>query len=121
MIQLLPNLPGNIVGFAGSGQVDASDYETVVVPAIESALKAHARIRLIYHLGPAFTGFTSGAVWDDMKVGFSHLGAWERIAVVSDIGWVANAVRLFGFAIPCPVRTFPNKELSDAQDWIAAS
>ncbi|MEO8397911.1 MAG: STAS/SEC14 domain-containing protein [Chloroflexota bacterium] len=121
MIQLIPNLPEHVVGFAGSGQVDASDYETVIIPAIESALEAHGRIRFIYHLGPEFTGFTSGAMWDDMKVGFGHLGSWERIAVVSDIGWVANAIRLFAFAIPCPVRVFSNEELAGALIWIAAT
>ncbi len=120
MIELLPNLPEHVVGFAASGQVDASDYGTVVVPAIESALKAHGRIRLLYHLGPAFTGFTPEAMWDDMKVGVEHLSAWERIAVVSDKGWVTNAIRLFGFAIPCPVRVFSNAELSKAEGWITA-
>ncbi|MEO7642402.1 MAG: STAS/SEC14 domain-containing protein [Ramlibacter sp.] len=121
MIELLPDLPGHVVGIAASGQVDASDYETVIVPAIESALKAHGRIRVLYHLGPAFTGFTSEAMWDDVKVGLAHLKAWERIAVVSDTGWITHAVRLFGFAIPCPVRVFSNKEFSKARDWIAAS
>ncbi|MEO8385766.1 MAG: STAS/SEC14 domain-containing protein [Betaproteobacteria bacterium] len=119
MIQPIPNLPAHVVGFAGFGQVDASDYETVFVPAIESALKAHGRIRVIYHLGPEFTGFTSGAMWEDMKLGFRHLASWERIAVVSDIDWVANAIRLFAFAIPCPVRVFSNAEFADALSWIA--
>lgn len=121
MIELLPNLPEHVVGFVASGQVDASDYETVVVPAIESALKAHERVRLLYHLGPSLTGFTPGAMWDDMKVGIAHLSAWEKIAVVSDNGWVTNAIGLFGFAIPCPVRVLSNAELAKAQDWITAS
>jgi hypothetical protein len=121
VIELLPNLPGHVVGFAASGQVEASDYKTVVVPAIEAALKAHERVRLLYHLGPAFTGFTTEAMWDDMKVGIAHLRAWERIAVVSDNAWVANAIRLFGFAIPCPVRVFSNAEFSKAGGWILAS
>jgi hypothetical protein len=121
VIELLSNLPGHVVGIAASGQVDASDYETVIVPAIESALRAHGRIRLLYHLGPAFTGFTSAAMWDDMKVGMAHLWAWERIAVVSDKDWIINGIRLFSFAIPYPVRVFANMDFSKAPDWIAAS
>lgn len=121
MIELLPNLPGHVVGIAASGQVDAGDYETVIVPAIESALKAHGRVRVLYELGPAFTGFTSAAMWDDMKLGMAHLRSWERIAVVSDKDWIANAVWLFAFAVPCPVRVFSIKEFSKARDWISAS
>lgn len=120
MIQLLPNLPEHVVGIVASGQVNASDYETVIIPAIESALKTHGRIRILYQLGPAFTGFTSGAMWDDMEVGFAHLKAWERIAVVTDEGWIAGATRLFGFAMPCPVRVFSNEEFAEAANWIAA-
>ncbi|MEP7371198.1 MAG: STAS/SEC14 domain-containing protein [Nitrosospira sp.] len=121
MIHLLPGLPEHVVGMVASGQVNASDYETVVIPAIESALKTHGRIRILYQLGPAFTGFTSGAMWDDMKVGLAHLKTWERIAVVTDEDWVAGATRLFGFAMPCPVRVFPNKEFAEAANWIAAT
>jgi len=55
-----------------------------------------------------------------MEVGFAHLKAWERIAVVTDEGWIAGATRLFGFAMPCPVRVFSNEEFAEAANWIAA-
>jgi hypothetical protein len=121
LIHLLPNLPAHVVGIVASGQVDANDYETVIIPAIESALKSHERIRMLYQLGSEFAGITPGAMWDDMKVGFGHLKAWERIAVVTDEGWIAGAIRLFGFAMPCPVRVFSNKEFSEAHNWITAA
>lgn len=120
MIELLPDLPEHVVGIVASGQVNANDYETVIMPAIESALRAHERIRMLYQLGPAFTVFTTGAMWDDMRVGIAHLKAWERIAVVADEGWVVGAIRLFGFAMPCPVRIFSNKEFAEAVNWISA-
>ncbi|MGE5321206.1 MAG: STAS/SEC14 domain-containing protein [Hyphomicrobiaceae bacterium] len=120
MIEPIPNLPEHVVGFTASGQVTASDYETVLVPAIEAALAEHARLRLLYQLGPAFTGFTAGAMWDDLKLGVSHLKAWEKIAVVTDLDWIAGATRLFGFAMPCPVRVFANNAIGEATDWIAA-
>jgi hypothetical protein len=121
VIQLLHNLPKHVVGIVASGQVDANDYETVVFPAIESALKSHERIRILFQLEPGFTGFTAGAMWDDMKVGLGHLKAWERIAIVSDENWVVGAWRLFGFAMPCPIRVFSNKEFAEAQGWITAA
>jgi hypothetical protein len=39
MMNLLADLPDNVVGTSASGEVDAKDYETVLMPAIESALK----------------------------------------------------------------------------------
>jgi hypothetical protein len=119
MLKPLPNLPAHVVGFMASGQVTASDYESVLIPAIESAIKQHGRVRLLYQIGPAFAGFTAGAMWDDAKVGVSHLRAWERVAVVTDVEWIAWAVRLFRFAIPCPAKVFANSQYAEAVDWIA--
>lgn len=120
MIESIPDLPGQVVGIVASGQVTASDYETVVIPAIESALTTHESVRILYQLGPAFTGFTSGAMWDDMRLGMAHLKAWEKIAIVTDLDWVAGATRIFRFVMPCPVKVFSNDEFAVAARWITA-
>jgi hypothetical protein len=120
MIQILPDLPEHVVGIVASGEVDANDYETAIIPAIESTLKAHGRVRILYQLDSSFTGFTPGALWDDMKVGVAHLNAWEKIAIVTDLDWVAGAIRIFGFVLPCPVKDFLNDEFDKAVKWISA-
>jgi len=119
MIALIPNLPDHVVGFIASSKVTASDYETVLVPAIEAKIKRYGRVRILYELGPAFTGFTPGAMWGDLKLGVAHLKAWEKVAVVTDIAWIADATRLFGFAMPCPVKVFPTEEIAAATNWIS--
>jgi hypothetical protein len=119
MIELIPNLPDSVVGLTASGKVTAEDYETVVIPAVESALKKHSKVRLLYQVGPAFTGFALGAMWDDMKVGIGHFRAWEKIAMVTDVEWLAGTARFFGFMMPCPVRVFAIKEYGEAALWIA--
>jgi SpoIIAA-like len=120
MIELLSNLPSEVVGLAASGRVTADDYESVVFPAIESRLKEHAKIRILYQIGPKFSGFTAGAMWDDAKVGLAHLSAWEKIAVVTDVDWIRTAVGIFKFVIPCPAKLFSNAQFTEASDWVAA-
>lgn len=39
MMTLLANLPDHVVGISASGQVDAKDYETVLMPTIVAALQ----------------------------------------------------------------------------------
>ena len=117
-MKLLTNLPDQVVGVSASGQIDAKDYETVLIPAIDSALQK--RIRVLYQLTTDFEGFTTGAMWDDAKLGLAHLRAWERIAVVTDVHWVADATRMFAFLLPGLVKVFSNEEQSDAEKWIAA-
>ncbi|MEW6764783.1 MAG: STAS/SEC14 domain-containing protein [Pseudomonadota bacterium] len=119
MIEVIPNMPDNIVGFVATGEVSAQDYETVFIPAIESTLKENEKVRILYHIAPEFTGFTAGALWDDVKIGVAHLRAWEKIAVVTDSDWIRRTGGFLNFVLPCPVKVFPNAELDEATQWIA--
>ncbi len=120
MIELLQDLPDNVVGFVASGHISASDYETVLIPAINATIETHGKVRILYHLDSDFTGFSPGAMWDDMKLGVEHLTAWERVAVVTDVSWVAHATSMFRFVMPCPVQAFALSDLAKAKEWIAA-
>jgi len=68
--------------------------------------------------GDRFEGFDLRAAWQDAKVGLEHLTDWERIAVVTDVGWMRTAVRTFAFAMPSLVRVFANAELASARAWV---
>ena len=118
MIELLPEPAGKVVSLRASGEVSAEDYEQVVIPAVETALAQHGKVRVLYQLSSEFTGFTAGAMWDDMKLGLGHFHQWDKVAVVTDVEWVANAMRLFAFAMPCPVKVFGNAQFDAAAQWI---
>lgn len=118
MLEILPNTPDNVVAVSATGQVIRRDYDEVLIPAVEQAAQAHEGVRILYHLGPYFVGFSAGAMWDDARLGVRHMRAFERIAVVTDKDWVVNAVKAFAFVIPCPVRVFPDASLEAAMAWI---
>ena len=119
MIELLAGLPDNVVALTASGQVTGEDYEAVLIPAVETKLKNHKKIRLLYHIGPEFKKFTTTAMWDDAKVGMYHLTGFERIAVVTDVEWIRNMAKAVGLAMPVELRTFDNAELEPAKAWIS--
>ncbi len=114
MINKIANLPDNVLGFTAKGTVTADDYETVVIPAMEALFSKHRKVRFLYHLGQDFFGFEAKAVWDDTKLGLKRLTGWERLAVVSDVAWIREAIRVVGLAIPGHVRVFHNSELTEA-------
>ncbi len=49
-----------------------------------------------------------------------HLGRWERIAVVTDVAWIENTMKVFSFVIPADMRIFPVSDAASARDWIVA-
>lgn len=118
MIEQIQGLPPGTLGFRASGQVTAADYERVMVPDIEAAFALNRKLRLLYHVGPDFTGFDPGAMWDDAMLGFRHFSGWDRIALVTDVPWLRIASTAMGFVVPAEFRLFSNAELVLAIDWI---
>ncbi|MBM3299069.1 MAG: STAS/SEC14 domain-containing protein [Deltaproteobacteria bacterium] len=119
MVEQIPNLPDNVLGFRAKGTVTTSDYESVIIPAVEALFSRQGKVRFLYHLGEDFSGFEAAAVWDDTKLGLKHLAGWERLALVSDVEWIRAAVKIFGLAIPGHVRVFHNRELAEAIRWVS--
>jgi len=118
MIEIDTAMPGNILAAAAHGKVTAEDYEKVFIPAIEQKLKTHQKLRLLYQLGEDFSGYSLPAILKDAKVGIAHWSGFEKIAIVTDVNWVNDAVKFFGAFIPCAVKTFPNTQLAEAKAWI---
>jgi hypothetical protein len=120
MIEALEDFPDNVVAFACRGHVTRQDYESVLVPTVEKKLEEHEKLRVYYEIGADFDGIDPGAVLEDIKVGMGHLSRWERIAVVTDINWIKQTMRAFGFLIPAEMKFFPMSEVQSARDWIIA-
>lgn len=121
MIEMLNGFPDTVLALACRGKVTRQDYETVLIPAVEAALKAHAKLRLYYEIGPDFTGIEAGAVLEDMKVGLEHLTRWERVALVADVEWIRHTMMAFAFLMPCPIKAFHTSEAAAARAWITAA
>jgi hypothetical protein len=116
MIELIEDLPRNVVGIAVRGRVTTAECREILTPAIEKSLRWRDKIRLYYELGSRFPG--SG--WDDLDIGFEHATRCERIAIVTDIAWVRLTVKAIRFLIPGEIRVFATEETGEARTWIAA-
>ena len=121
MIEPIEPAPAGVLAFRAVGRVQAADYENVLAPAIDAAVAEHGKVRLVYELGDAFDGYSAGAAWEDMKIWAPHLTKWERCAVVTDHGWIRDALRVFGVFMPGDVRVFPTTELDDALAWASGA
>jgi SpoIIAA-like len=119
MLTALKDLPKGVVGFSATGTVTDEDYKSVLIPAVESALKSGGKIRFLYFLGPDFKNYAAGALWDDTLFGARHYFDFQKIACVTDNETYTTMLRSFGFLMPAAVRAFPVKELEKAKQWLA--
>ena len=84
MIELIKGCPITLSVSSPTGRVTNEECDNILKPAMERSLKRHSKIRLYYEVGSRFPG----AGWDDLDVAIDHLPQWERIAIVTDTGWV---------------------------------
>jgi SpoIIAA-like len=116
VIELVGGLPKNVVGIAVRGRLTMQDCRDVLMPAMRKSLKYHDKIRLFYELGSRFPG----AAWDDLDLGLEHFSRCERVAIVTDIGWVRHTVKAVRFLIPSEIRVFSTLEAEEGRAWITA-
>jgi hypothetical protein len=121
MIEEIAGLPEGTLGFKISGDVTGSDYDSVLTPAIDKAIEKFDRIRLLVQVDPDFKGYSLDAIWDDTKLGLRHWNGFDRVAVVTDVGWMQMGVKAMAFMMPCPVQLFTHDELDDAKRWLSES
>jgi len=118
MIEELNDMPAGVIGFEASGKLRAEDYRDVVLPALERAA-ATGEVRFVIIMRD-FGGMSGGALWQDLKVGFEHLRAWKRIALVTDIEWMRHMTDLFGWMTPGETKTFALAQRDEAVEWAAS-
>jgi hypothetical protein len=88
---------------------------------LEKAYKNGRRIKFLYYFTTDFSGFSVGAVWDDLQVGMRYLRLLEACAVVTDIEWISKSTQITGFLMPCPVKALTTTELQSAIGWLSSS
>lgn len=120
MIEQIHGLPENVLAFSAKGDVTAEDYESVLIPAMDAAHDAHGKVRLLFQMGPEFSGYEKAAMWDDAKVGMKHFTHFEKVAIVSEDKSIVRSVKAFGFMMPGEVELFSNDQMDAAKAWIAA-
>jgi len=117
VIELVGGLPKNVVGISVRGRLTVQDCRDVLMPAMRKSLKYHDKIRLYYELGSRFPG----AAWDDLDLGLEHFSRCERVAIVTDTGWVRHTVKAVRFLIASEIRVFSTIEAEEGRAWITAA
>jgi hypothetical protein len=117
MIEIIEGLPDNIVGVVVKGRMTKADCSEVLVPAIETALEWHHRLRLYYEIRSRYPG----AAWEDITLGIEHGPLWERIAVVTDVALVRHALQAVRLLVPCEMRVFTSTQIPEGLAWIAGA
>ena len=119
MIEKISDLPDGVIGFRAIGAVEASDYETVLDPALDAAIAAHEKVNIVFVLGDEFERYSLGAMWQDARLEGKPGGIWGRIALVTDHTVIGQVIHGIAFLFPGEVKLFSVASLPEAIAWAA--
>jgi hypothetical protein len=121
MVERMDDVPQGVVGLRASGKLTKEDYTGVLEPALrEAAASGEARVVFVID---DYEGIEPSAAVEDIKTGlgveFAHRKDWKRLAVVTDIGWMAKAMHAFAWAMPGELAVYGVDQLEEAKSWAA--
>ena len=96
-------MPDGTIGYRATGRLTREEYRDLLLPGIKAAAEA-GDVRMVFAVGPGFERIELGALALDTKtgvmLGVGHPKAWKRIALVTDVDWLADVMHLFGWLTP---------------------
>ena len=120
MIERIEGMPQGAIGLRAAGKLSKDDYREVLEPALREGV-ASGELRLVFALTD-FDGLEPGAWIEDLKTGLGAWvrdhSAWRRFALVTDVEWVAKAMRAFAWMAPGEVEVYELEGLEEAKIWV---
>jgi hypothetical protein len=121
VIERIEDMPAGSVGLRASGKLSKADYTDVLEPVLREGVES-GELRLLFVLTD-FHGLEPGAWPEDVKTGLRawvrEHSAWKRFALVTDVEWVAKAMRTFTWMTPGEVLVRDLDGLAEAKAWVA--
>ena len=119
MIEIIQDLPENVIGFHATGKVNKEDYEKILIPAVDTQAKKFNKINFLLWVDTDVSNYTFGAWVDDALVGLKHLTHWHKVAIVSSSDTIKKITDIFGHLVPGVYKGFLTGELEGAKEWVA--
>lgn len=120
MISLIETAPSNVAAFRATGKVDKSDYDNVVIPAIDDLVKAQDKINFMLVLDTDLSDFTITALLKDLGVGLKHFTKWHKMAIVSESKAINTFTDIFSYIAPGKAKGFTHAEMDKAMEWVSS-
>ncbi|MDI9638676.1 STAS/SEC14 domain-containing protein [Kamptonema cortianum] len=118
MIKISNTKKENVLHIHFEGTVTSEDYEKVLIPTLEQAIKAASPINVLCDMR-AFKWLEFKAMVEDYKFGTTHLKDFDRMALVGDQRWLPFIIQFSNiFYKGIKLKRFKTTQLAAAKKWL---
>lgn len=107
-----------LLGIRASGKLTVDDYDRVLTPRLDAAVREFGIVRALFYMDRDFEGWAPSAAWANTKLDVQHRRDLEKVAIVGAPGWEQWCVRFAGLLMKGELRTFRADSLQVAWNWI---
>jgi len=118
MITQINDASINTVAFKASGQIDAVDFERVVVPAVKELVVRTGEINCLLYLDANMGHFSAGDWLENTLAECEASAKWNRVAIVTDSTNTINFTQGLSYIIPGEFQIFEKESYSEALLWV---
>lgn len=105
-----------VLHIVADGQLTAEDFGDFT-PRFD-ALAGEGPTPMLVELGPAFSGWSLGGLWSDLKFDLKHRRQFGRIAVLGDKSWQRRVTEVSDPLFPGELRFFEISDRDEAEQWL---
>ncbi len=118
-IELVPTDNDAVIGLRIDSKIELSDIERLE-REVDERLKTHEKLRVYVEM-KHFAGISIEALFEDLKMAFSHFKDFDRKAVVCDAKWVDRAAKISNkIFTSIEVQCFPFDRQPEAMAWVCS-
>jgi hypothetical protein len=121
MIEQIKGLADNVAAFRVTGHVTKENYDAVVLPLVASVKSHHPHFDFLLVIDTDLKNYTIGAWIEDFLMSLKNITRFNRMALVSDSGFVDKLTHLVNTFAPGEYKSFHLKDEEAAIKWISAA
>lgn len=120
MIEILPSMPNNMVGFRATGEVTQDNFLNIVDPVVRELVARTGELNYLMIIETPLKHWTMGAWLQDALLGIMEISKWNRVAIVSGSEFLNKFTDVFSIFVPGTFRGFPAEQFSEAVSWVSS-
>lgn len=119
MIEILPSMPNNMVGFKATGEVTQDNFLNIVDPVVRELVSRTGELNYLMIIETPLKNWTMGAWLQDALLGVMEISKWNRVAIVSGSDFLNSFTDVFSIFVPGTFKGFAAEQFSEAVHWVS--
>ncbi len=121
MIEILKDVPQNIVAAKATGDVNKDEYKNVLIPALDALSISQDSLNLLMLVDTKASNFSPATWSEDVIVVLKNFTKWNRVAIVTDEDGIRTFADTFGKVIPGEFKGFSVPKFNEAKEWVSGN